>query len=189
MTNYRRTKIRGAWYFFTVVTYKRQRILTTKPARRILKDSIRKVQTNHPFKLSALCLLPDHLHCIWQMPDDDNDYSTRWSLIKNFFSNKYIYEGGKELPQTHSRIKKREAGIWQRRFWEHRIRCEDEFWKTVHYIHFNPVKHKLVDRIDKWPYSTYYGFLRRGIYKDFNWSIFEDENQNTSMELCNYDID
>jgi len=158
MSNYRRVKIEGAWYFFTVVTYKRRAFLTDDSVRPILKKALRQVKTDRFFETPAFCLMPNHLHCIWQMPPDDCDYSTRWSIIKRLFSKTYIAAGGRPLPQTDSRRKKRELGVWQRRFWEHRIRDEADYWNHVHYIHYNPVKHGLVERIADWPYSTYYRF-------------------------------
>jgi putative transposase len=121
--------------------------------------------------------MPEHLHCIWQLPPDDNNYAVRWALIKRLFSKKYSAAGGIVLPQSLSREKKGEAGIWQRRFWEHRIRDESDYWNHVHYIHYNPVKHRLVDRIEDWPYSTYHRFCEKGIYRNFDWGMFHTEER------------
>jgi putative transposase len=140
MSNYRRVKINAAWYFFTVLTYRRQSFLTEEVARPILKEAFRQIKTEHPFDMPMFCLLPNHLHCIWKMPEGDCDYSTRWALIKRAFSRGYVAAGGTALPQTESRRKKRELRIWPRRFWEHRIRDRDDYWNHVHYIHYNPIK-------------------------------------------------
>ena len=183
MSNYRRVKIEGAWYFFTVVAYKRRNFLTDDNARPILKEAIHRVKTDRPFEIPAFCLLPDHLHCIWKMPTDDADYSTRWGLIKRMFSKMYIAAGGRSLAQTDSRRKKRELGIWQRRFWEHRIRDEDDYWNHVHYIHYNPVKHGLVERIKEWPYSTYHRLCQQGMYDDFDWNLFQVNEYNEALEF------
>jgi putative transposase len=183
MSNYRRVKIEGAWYFFTVVTYKRRSFLTDEDTRPILKESLRRIKTERPFEMPVFCLLPDHLHCIWKMPSGDADYSTRWSLIKRIFSKAYLTAGGRPLAQTDSRRKKREVGIWQRRFWEHRIRDEDDYWNHVHYIHYNPIKHGLVKRLEDWPYSTYHRFCQNGLYDDFDWDLFGIDDYQDELEF------
>jgi putative transposase len=184
MSDLRRTKINAAWYFFTVLTHRRRSFLTDDFARRILKEAFCRIKSDRPFDMPVFCLLPNHLHCIWKMPEGDCDYSTRWALIKRAFSRAYIAAGGTEAVQTESRHKKRELGIWQRRFWEHRIRDRDDYWNHLHYIHYNPVKHGLVDRIADWPYSTYHRFSKQGLYKDFDWSLFKADEYDEQME-CN----
>lgn len=171
MSHYRRLKITGACYFFTVVTYRRRNLLTDHVARSILREAFRLVQSERPFEMPAICLLPDHLHCIWQLPPGDHDYSVRWALIKRVFTKACRGRYGKP-PQTNSQRKRHESGIWQRRFWEHRIRDEDDYWNHVHYIHFNPVKHGLVKCIEQWPYSTCHRFCENGFYGDFDWDAF-----------------
>lgn len=183
MSNYRRKKIEGAYYFFTVVTYSRRSFLTDDLTRSLLKESLRQVQADRPFAMPALCLMPDHLQCIWRLPAGDSDYSTRWSIIKRLFSKAYIVAGGKGMSQTHSRVKKRELGIWQRRFWEHRIRDEGDYWNHLHYIHYNPLKHKLVECLEDWPYSTFHRFRQQGIYDDFDWSLFQGDEYDERMEF------
>jgi len=100
-------------------------------------------------------VLPDHMHCIWEMQNDCN-YSIRWQMIKTCFSRRYRHQNP-ELKQTK---------IWQPRYWEHVIRNQDDLNKHVDYIHYNPVKHGLVKAVGSWPYSSYRKFLSRGIYDD-----------------------
>jgi putative transposase len=183
MSNYRRQNIEGALYFFTVVTYKRRSFLTDDSARKTLKEVFKQVRADRPFDIPALCLLPNHLHCIWQMPSGDCDYSTRWSIIKRTFAKGYIAAGGKELAQSVSRQKKRELGIWQRRFWEHRIRDQEDYWNHVHYIHYNSVKHGYVERIKDWPYSTYHRFCKQGVYDTFDWNLFQTDELGEQVEF------
>lgn len=83
---------------------------------------------------------------------------------KYFFTRRYLDLGGKEIPQSESRVKEKYRGLWQRRFWEHRIRDEDDMAKHLHYIHFNPVKHGYVERPDDWEWSMYHRFKRGGRY-------------------------
>ena len=174
MSDYRRKIAEGGCYFFTVVTYKRRAFLTDETARPLLKAAIKEVQSEWPFVSLAFCLLPDHLHCLWRLPENDSDYSRRWSLIKRLFSKRYLAAGGAGLAQTASRIKKREAGIWQRRFWEHRIRDEQDYWRHVHYIHYNPVKHGWTEHPEQWPYSTYHQFHKVGLYDNIDWNCLTD---------------
>ncbi|MBN1888999.1 MAG: transposase, partial [Thermoflexales bacterium] len=105
---------------------------------------------------------PDHLHCIWTLPEDDSDFSIRWRLIKSAFTRKC------NMPQptvlSSSRQHKGEQAVWQRRFWEHRIRDETDFIRHVEYIHYNPVKHSLVKAPRDWEYSSFHRFVREGAY-------------------------
>ncbi|HCO96245.1 MAG TPA: transposase [Phycisphaerales bacterium] len=179
MTQYRRAKFCGGYYFFTVVTYKRKRFLADDIARECLRSAWQNVRQNRPFEVTALCLLPDHLHCLWRLPEGDNDYSTRWMLIKKRFTRRYLKAGGYESGQSLSREKKRERGIWQRRFWEHQIREQEDLDKHVDYIHYNPLKHGLVKAVEDWPWSTYHKFVRDGFYQhrilnDYDGNFGED---------------
>jgi putative transposase len=165
MTQYRRAKFCGGYYFFTVVTYKRKRFLANEIARECLRAAWQHVRQRRPFEVTALCLLPDHLHCLWCLPESDNDYSTRWMLIKKGFTRQYLKAGGHESGQSLSRYRKRKRGVWQRRFWEHRIRDQEDLHKHVDYIHCNPLKHGLVKAVEDWPWSTYHKFVPEGFYQ------------------------
>ena len=162
MSNYRRAKLYGGYYAFTVVTFKRKRFLTDKSARICLRSAIERVRNKHKFKIIAFCLLPDHLHCIWKLPQKDNDFSTSWSLIKRYFTKDYLDNGGTEESQSLSRTKHRHRGIWQRRFWEHQIRDEKDLQEHINYVHYNPVKHALVEEASQWPWSTYHKYVESG---------------------------
>ncbi len=107
-------------------------------------------------------ILPDHLHCIWTLPPDDANFSMRWRLIKTEFSRRCPEQY--KLSQPQSRVHKREQAIWQRRFWEHQIRDEQDFAQHVDYIHYNPVRHGLVDAPSSWPYSSFHWYVRDGCY-------------------------
>lgn len=146
MPEYRRNRIEGGTYFFTVVTYQRRPILTNSSAREILHYAWLDTKQRFPFETLAICLLPDHLHCIWKMPEGDANYSTRWKEIKGLFTKRYLQEIGPGEERNASRIKRNEAAIWQRRFWEHTIEDEDDLETHVDYIHYNPIKHGFVER-------------------------------------------
>ena len=178
MSNYRRIYIPGGTYFFTVVTYKRLSFLTHSTVRATLRTSWRAVQEELPFFLIALCLLPDHLHCMWKLPDKDADYSTRWQKIKEGFSRTIDRTILPSVESTESRKSKREAPIWQRRFWEHSIRDQVDYNRHFDYIHYNPVKHGYVNKVIEWPWSTFHRYLSQGIY-DPDWgNILEDNGFN-----------
>ena len=150
MSDYRRIRIPGAIYFFTVVTADREPVLTRDATRVALRASVQAVRREHPFAVKAWVLLPDHLHCLWRLPEGDADYSIRWAKIKR---------------HTRHRlgVSPNEA-LWQPRYWDHWIRDEEDYARHVDYIHWNPVKHGLVRRTVEWPYSTFHRFVASGRY-------------------------
>lgn len=159
MPDYRRWRVEGGSYFFTVNLLNRKQQLLVDCIE-ILREAFRTVRTGHPFHIDAIVVLPEHLHCIWTLPAADADFSTRWRLIKGEFSRALPPNGER---RSASRVKHHERGIWQRRFWEHVIRDDADFAKHVDYIHFNPVKHGLVPRPIDWPHSSIHEFVWRGI--------------------------
>jgi putative transposase len=157
MTNYRRNFVAGGSFFFTVnLSDRRLRLLTDNIA--LLRSAFRYARARHPFAIDAIVVLPDHLHAIWTMPEGDADYALRWRLIKSSFS--------RALPHgevvSKSRATRGERGIWQRRYWEHTLRDENDYARHVEYIHFNPVKHGYVRRVRDWPYSSFPRIVRLG---------------------------
>jgi putative transposase len=173
MANYRRACIKGGTYFFTVVTYRRQKLFNNPECRIILRDAIKHVRQQHPFQIDAWALLPEHLHCIWTLPEGDADFSKRWGLIKAGFSKQAKPFLHRENWMNASKISHRETTIWQRRFWEHQIRDEEDFSRHVDYIHWNPVKHGHAAQAKDWPYSTFHRYVRDGVYPE-NWGISND---------------
>ena len=154
---YRRTKLPGATYFFTVNLAERDQ---THLASHIdaLRTVVRTVRHHHPFQTVAWVVLPEHTHTIWTLPEGDADYSNRWSQIKGSFSR--ALPAGERV--SASRRSKRERGIWQRRFWEHLIRDDCDLNRLVDYIHYNPVKHGYVERVADWPYSSFHHYVAKG---------------------------
>ena len=169
MSRYRRSNVGGATYFFTVTTYLRQPILTHPAVRNALRNSIDQVREKLPFAIDAWVLLPDHLHAIWTLPPDDAAFGKRWGMIKAHVSRSCGHLTEPRKPPSASRIKRREIDFWQRRFWEHQIRDERDFERCVDYIHYNPVKHRLVKNVKDWPYSTFHRYANRGVYPE-DWS-------------------
>jgi putative transposase len=168
MPNYRRNYVQGGTYFFTVVTHRRLRIFENEKYRQLLGDVIRSVRLKLQFEMIAMVLLPDHMHCIWTLPQGDADYSTRWRQIKESFTRKYLKGGGEETEVSKSRTVHAERGVWQRRFWEHTCWDQDDMNRCIDYIHWNPVKHGLVTRVRDYPWSTFHKYVDSGVY-DIDW--------------------
>lgn len=146
---YKRVFLPGGSYFFTVKL--------ANPSSHLLVDQIDHlrsaftyVKRRHPFHIDAIVVMPNHLHCIWTLPEDDFNYSMRWRQIKSHFS--------RAIPTTESisqsRQRKHERGLWQRRFWEHTLRDERDYLNHIEYTHNNPVKHGFVANPYEWPYSS-----------------------------------
>jgi putative transposase len=159
MPNYRRAYVTGGTWFFTVNLLQRRNDLLIREID-LLRSITGRVRRLHPFVIDAWVVLPDHLHCVWTLPTGDADFSMRWRLIKTLFS--------RALPKTERRSAVRiaagERGIWQRHYWEHCIRDEEDYRRHVDYVHVNPLKHGLVRRVADWPYSTFHRAVRSGIY-------------------------
>jgi putative transposase len=164
MPNYRRNYVPGATYFFTVVTHERRPILARQSAQKILGDVFRECQADWPFRMDAVVLLPDNLHCIWRLPKRDAAYSARWSWIKLQFTKRWLAEGGSEGETTPGQRREHRRGVWQRRFWEHTVKNEDDYQARFDYIHFNPVKHELVSSPYEWEPSSFHRWVEKGVY-------------------------
>ena len=174
MSWYRRWRQPGGLFFFTVVSYGRRPILTGDAGRRDLRRAIEETQGERPWEVAAMVLLPDHLHCLWRLPPGDDDYPTRWRLVKSRFTRALLEAGYAEPQPEASRRCRGEHAIWQRRGWEHSIRDETDWKNHVDYIHYNPVKHGLVAAPGLWPYSTFAKYVRLGEYER-DWGNQEPE--------------
>lgn len=172
MSNYRRSNIAGGTYFFTVNSFRRRPILTTDSLRHALRTAVQNTRLTHPFEIDAWVLLPDHLHCIWTLPEGDADFSVRWSMIKRMVSQDCA-DDFSAADLSASRLQRKESSIWQRRFWEHQIRDDEDFARHVDYIHWNPVKHGLVQRALDWPHSTFHRYVEQGVLVP-DWGISAD---------------
>lgn len=157
---YRRVRIKGGTCFFTVVTHHRQKIFSHSENVQLLREAFQYVMKNHTLTIDAFVLLPDHLHCIWTLPETDDNYSMRWRLLKGYFS-RHCDERFKHVDRGDGN----EPAVWQQRFGEHTIRDEADFTKHVEYIHYNPVKHGHALTPVDWPYSSFHRYVKRGLYE------------------------
>lgn len=164
MVNYRRNFVPGGTYFFTVALHDRKSNQLTQSIQ-LLRQSFRDAIRAKPFRIDAVVILPDHLHTIWTLPQNDWDYPARWKAIKSNFSHR--------LSKSGILVGKRQDGsmlIWQRRYWEHTIRGEEDLARHIDYIHINPVKHGLVKQVADWPFSSFYRYVKQGLLPG-NWAI------------------
>ena len=165
MADYRRIYVPGGTYFFTLVTRDRMPWLADDTGRAILGDAMRLVRARRPFRTRAIVVLPDHLHCMWTLPPDDPDFSGRWKSIKQ------------RCTAGLKRARQFPGGAWQRHFWEHLIRDEEDFRRHVEYIHYNPVKHGLCEQPRDWAASSFHRYVAVGAYRS-DWAESPDLDHN-----------
>lgn len=158
MSTYRRAALPGATYFFTVNLADRG---SGALVERIedLRAAYAATILEHPVRLDAMVVLPDHLHVVWGLPEGDADFPTRWRKIKARFSRAV----GGSHPRSPSKIRKGELGLWQRRYWEHAIRDAADWRRHVEYCWRNPVRHGLVRSPRDWPHSSFHREVRRDL--------------------------
>ncbi len=159
-----------------VVTHRRKKILCHPDNVSLLRKVFRRVIKKHPFTIDAFVLLPEHLHCVWTLPEGDRDFSKRWRLIKSYFTRKC--NNTYKSPPSASRQMKKEQAVWERRFWEHLIRDEEDLVKHVEHIHYNPVKHGLVNAPKNWEFSSFHRYVRDGVFDPewgAGWDVLFDE--------------
>jgi putative transposase len=159
MPDYRRNRVPGGIFFFTVNLLDRHSDLLVTHVD-ALRAAVRKAQSRSPFHIDAWVVLPDHMHCLWTLPEGDADFPVRWWVIKTMFS-KSLPPGERRSPAMTDRG---ERGIWQRRYWEHTIRDERDYAAHMDYTHFNPVKHGFVEHPADWPFSSFRRCVERGVY-------------------------
>lgn len=147
--------------------------LCSDVARSLLRSAFLKVRQKYPFAIDAIVLLPDHIHCIWTLPPTDSDYATRWRLIKRDVTRQGASVLQVQTTRSESRQKRGESNLWQRRFWEHRIRDTADFAQHCDYIHYNPVGHGLCQQPRDWSYSSFHRYVAQGIYS-IDWGMQED---------------
>ena len=159
---YRRAFVPGGSFFFTVVTDGRRPLLASPEAVDVLRNAFRAVREKHYFDVDAIVVLPDHLHCIWTLPPDDADFAMRWQLVKTWFT-KHCNPAIRPVP-NRTGVEKHRQRVWQKRYWEHLLRDEEDFTQHLEYIHYNPVKHGYMKSPIDWPYSSFPRYVEAGKY-------------------------
>lgn len=159
MPNYRRVYVPGGTYFFTLVLRDRDSRLLNEHIS-LLGRALREARQKRPFETLAIVVLPDHLHAIWRLPEGDSDYLTRWRHIKTLFA--------RQVPTVAPGSRRVVRSVWQRGYWDRLLRDERDLEAHVDYVHFNPVKHGLVDCAADWPHSSFHRYVRVGA-RDRDW--------------------
>lgn len=159
-----------------MVTYNRNPIFFNLDARTILHNAWKYTSNKFPFTTDAICLLPDHIHTLMTLPEDDDDYPLRIREIKRIFTRVFLSRFHEPHQRSPSHDHKQETTIWQRRYWEHTIRDEQDYQNHFDYIHYNPVKHGLVNSVSAWKWSSFHQYVQQGIY-DPDWGVgYETKN-------------
>ncbi len=158
MPNYRRSRSKGATFFFTVVTHNRQAIFKSTENIRTFRKVVNDVRSELPFEEIACVIMHDHIHSIWRLPETDNVFSKRWGIIKARFTKSLRCRSADYMDKK----------IWQKRFWEHEIRDAKDLNNHIDYLHYNPVKHGYVDKVSDWKYSSFHRFVDNAYY-DIDW--------------------
>lgn len=158
MSNYRRPQVAGATIFFTVALAERGSDLLVRRVD-VLRQAVAETRSERPFEIVEWVVMPDHLHCIWRLPEEDTDFAVRWRLIKARFSRR-VPMGVRRA----SHVVRGERGVWQRRYWERHVRDEADLAAARRYCWFNPVKHGFVARPEEWEWSSVHRAMRDGVY-------------------------
>ena len=164
----------GGTFFFTVTLKDRSSTLLVEHIDQ-LRGAFKTVSAQSPFTIDAIVILPEHLHTIWTLPENDDDYPKRWRAIKSLFT-RTLNKKGVELRKNS----RGEYPLWQRRYWEHTIHSENDLQSHVDYVHYNPVKHGLVSRVCEWPYSSFHRYVKDGLL-DVNWG--DDTNIDNNLNF------
>lgn len=185
MPEYRRLKLPNHPVFITIVTFNRNPILIKNI--QLLRESFKAAKQKHDFEIFASVVLPDHMHLILNL-DHKSDYSSIISLIKASFSRNIDEQKLLNIKEklTASKIRKREKGVWQRRFIEHTIRDEEDLYNHLNYIHYNPVKHGAVKHVKDWDYSSFQKFVKQNWY-EIDWGSTKDVRGLEHLNVVGYD--
>lgn len=169
--NYKRLFIENTYVFITLVTYKRKKILIKNIE--VLRKSFEECKKKFDFDIFYIVIIPDHIRMIIK-PKNINDYPKIIGQIKSHFT--------KNVNIEYEMNNNREATIWQRRHWEHTIRDEEDLYKHLDYIHYNPIKHGYVKSVKEWKYSSFNKFVKLKLYEQ-DWCNVEDKYGISNMDL------
>ena len=156
MPDYRRYRVPGGTYFFTINLLERRADLLVRHIEP-LREAVKCTRADRPFHIDAWVVLPDHMHCVITLPPGDDDFANRIKAMRIRFVQALPPTEGRSL----IRMAKGESGIWQLRFWEHAIRDEGDYARHMDYVHFNPVKHGYVTMVARWPYSAFHRWVKQ----------------------------
>ena len=166
MVGYRRNLVPGGTFFFTAMLANWESRALVENID-LLRYAFRVTRHERPFSIDGVVVLPDHLHVVITLPTSDDNFPARWKRFKSLFTRLVV-----ERDRAGGRNLRGEYELWQRRYWEHTIRDESNLARHIDYIHFNPLKHKLVSRVEEWPHSSFHHYVRQGVLpRDWGGSI------------------
>ena len=160
MPDYRRYRVPGGCYFFTVNLLERRGNTLLNERIDVLREAVRRVRRVRPFIIDAWVVLPDHLHAVWTLPAGDDDFSTRWRMIKTFFARSLRRQNG--CPPSEGWQENAASGNVA--FGSTRSAAMQIMRHTWTTCIFNPVKHELAAAPAEWPYSTFKSCVGHGLY-------------------------
>lgn len=177
MPNYRRLFIDNSYLFITIVTYQRKPILIDNVE--LLRESFKEAKSIYNFELYASVIMPDHLHMIL-IPENIKEYPKIIRAVKYNFSKEF--GGGIAIPPYQKESIRMKKEIWQKRYWEHTIRDEEDLYRHLDYIYYNPIKHDYVRAAKDWGFSSFDKFVKLKFY-DPNWCCEENIEKILEMDL------
>jgi putative transposase len=160
MARYNRNFTPGGTFYVTLSLADRQSSALVDHIA-ALRTAMHRAREKAHFGIKALVVLPNHLHAVVTLPQGDDDFTGRWRLINSGFAS--------AIAAVDSSINcdaDDEYALWQKRYWEHAISDDTDLARHIEYIHFNPVKHGLVERVSEWPHSSFHRYVRRGLLPD-----------------------
>ena len=189
MPNYKRLFLQNHYVFLTIVTNNRQPLLIDNIE--LLRESFKRAKQTYNFEIFASVILPDHIHLIL-LPKNINEYPKIIFAIKYHFSRNIKNNGNGGLGNppyrglTKSKLKKKEKGIWQRRFYEHTIRDEKDLYAHLDYVHYNPLKHGYIKNVKDWEFSSFHKFVKQNLYEK-EWGSQYNINEFKYLNVVEFD--
>ncbi len=177
MSNYRRYFLKNHPIFLTIVTHNRKNILINNIE--LLRKSFKITKKYYSFEIIAICIMQNHIHMILSLNNTNELPQIIRTLKQNFTKLIPVEYYPVDIPDSMK--KRNEKGIWQRRYYDHIIRNENDLWKHIDYIHFNSIKHYNILPKD-WNFSSFNKFVKNNFY-DESWCNYNDKNKIIEMDL------
>ena len=147
----KRHYVRHRQYFFTLLTANNLPHFKSQDSVDVIRAAFQQAIRKYPFEMDAVVILPDHLHCIWTLPEGDEDTAKRWRVIKFWFSNRCDKD-----------LRPKGSPVWSNRFYEHPIIDANDYKQHVNFIHYDAVKHGLCESPNDWQHSSFGRYVQMG---------------------------
>lgn len=137
-------RTRGNTYSITVATRRRVPVFTDIPFSRACLRILEEMSLAAQVRVFAYCLMPDHVHLLLGSPGES-------SLT-------YFVGAWKSQCYRERRSLGLDRPFWQRSFYDHILRSDDDLLETARYILDNPVRAGIVDSVGDYPFSGSFEF-------------------------------